>query len=149
MVKVKKIMFKNLGTKFFILSMLTILIFGIASIVFLYFLLNPRQNPVAFLDNYQPVTSLPVSLNLDISSPDDNLLLFDGDLLISGKTVPGALVLITTNDQNLLFNAASDGYFSKTIKLQSGVNQFTISSFDNLGNYKTEFRTIYYSEEKL
>lgn len=142
------IMSRNISTTSFIFSMLGILILASAFFLALHFYLNPQQIPVTF-QNYQPVTTLPVSLTLDLSNPDDNLLIFDNNLLVSGKTIPGALVLITANDQNQLLTASSDGYFSQTVKLSPQVNQLSVSAFDNSGNYKSEQRTIYFSEEKL
>lgn len=147
----QSIMSRNMSTTSFIFAMFVILILGSAFFLALHFYLNPKQIPVTF-QNYQPVTTLPVSLTLDLSNPDDNLLVFDSSVLVSGKTVPGALVLITlitANDQNQTITASSDGYFSQTIKLSPQVNQLSISAFDNLGNSKSEQRTIYFSEEKL
>lgn len=146
--KIKEIMSKNLSPTSFVFVMISILMLGCILIAALYFFLNPKQNPIA-LSDYRPATTLPVSLTLDISSPDDNLLVFDNNLLVSGKTAAGVLILITSNGQNFLLNASSDGYFSQTVKLDPQVNQLSISSFDNSGNYKSEQRTIYFSEEKL
>ena len=144
----QSIMSSNMSTTSFIFAMLVIFILGSTFFLALHFYLNPKQIPITF-QNYQPVTVLPVSLTFDLSNPDDNLLVFDGNLLVSGKTVPGVLVLITINDQNQLLTASTDGYFSQTVKLQPTVNQLSVSAFDNLGNYKSEQRTIYFSEEKL
>lgn len=148
LVKIKNAMSKNISTTSFIFSMLVILLLGSAFFLALHFYLNPKQIPVTF-QNYQPVTTLPVSLTLDLSNPDDNLLVFDSSLLVSGKTVTGALIIITLNNQNQLLTANPDGYFSQTVKLSPQVNQLSVSAFDNLGNYKSEQRTIYFSEEKL
>lgn len=146
--KIKAAMFKNVGTTFFIFSMLIILVLGSTTLVMLYFFLNPKQNPIT-IQNYQPVTSLPVTMTLNLSSPDDNNLVFDNNLLVSGTTIPGALVLITLGDDNQLINASSQGNFSLTVNLQPAYNQLIVSSFDDLGNYKSETRAIYYSKEKL
>lgn len=146
--RIKQIMFMRLSTAFFILSMLALLIIGVVFLGALNFLVNPKSNPVTFND-YQPVTSNRVSLNLDLSSPEDNLLVFDNNLLVSGKTVPGAMVLITLNDDNQLISAGNQGDFSLTVKLQPGANQLMVSAFDSSGNYKSESRIIYFSEAKL
>lgn len=144
----KQLMAKKLSTTFFTFSMIIILLLGSAFFIGLHFFMNPQQSPLA-LSNYQPVTSKPVSLTLNLSSPDDNLLVSDANLLISGQTSPGILVLITVNDTNQTINASNQGDFSLTIKLQPGTNQIIVSAFDNQGNYKTEERSIYYLEEKL
>ena len=107
---------------------------------------NP-QNQTSL--SIQPVTSEPVSLTLDLSSPNDNLLVFDPDLLIQGATTPGAIVITSINNNNYVLDINSKGEFSSTIKLTEGVNQIMLSAFDSVGNGKTESRTIYYSKEKL
>lgn len=146
--KFKQIMNKNLGTNIFIFSMILILLVACGFFAVLHFFVNPQQNPITTA-NYQPVTSKPVSLTLNLSSPDDNLLVFDPNLLVSGQTTSGTLILVTLNDSNQILNASTQGDFSLTVKLQTGNNQIIVSAFDTLGNYKTEERSIYYSEEKL
>lgn len=146
--KFKQYMTKKLSTTFFTFSMIIILLLGSAFFIALHLFVNPTQNPLT-ISNYQPVTSKPVSLTLNLSSPDNNLLVYDPNLLISGQTSSGILVLITVNDSNQTINASSQGDFSLTVKLQPGSNQLIVSAFDNQGNYKTEERSIYFSEEKL
>ncbi len=146
--RIENIMSKKLSTTSFIISMLVILFIGGAFLTALHLFVNPKANPITS-ENYQPVTSKPVSVTLDLSSPDDDLLVFDNNLLVSGKTTPGALVLITLNDENQMIMASNNGDFSLTVKLGPTVNQLAVSSFDNSGNYKSESRTIYYSVEKL
>lgn len=139
---------KNLSTTFFVFSMIIILLAGSGFFIALHFFVNPLQNPMT-VSNYQPVTLERVSLTLDLSSPDDNSLVFDNNLLVSGKTTSSAMILITLNDSNQLISSGNQGDFSLTIKLLPGGNELIVSAFDNLGNYKSEQRTIYYSEAKL
>lgn len=96
-----------------------------------------------------PVTSAPVSLTLNLSNPDNDLLVFDSDLLIQGKTSPGATVIISSNEDDQVLEVNNQGEFSTTLILESGVNKLTVSSFDNSGSNKSEDRTIYYSKEKI
>lgn len=147
-IKKERFLFKKLNTTFFVLSMFIILLTGSILLAVLYFFLNPKQSPIT-IQTYQPVTSLPVTMTLNLSNPDNNLLVFDNNLLVSGNTLPGVLVLITLNDNNRLINASAQGDFSLTVNLQLGSNQLIVSSFDELGNYKSESRSIYYSKEKL
>jgi hypothetical protein len=146
--KLKQKMTKNLGTSSFIFSMILILLVALGFFMYLHFFVNPKEEPSTIL-NYQPVTTNPLSLTLNLSSPDDNLLVYDTNLLVSGQTTSGTLVLITINENNQTLNASKQGDFSQTVKLQSGINQVIVSVFDNQGNYKSEERSIYYSEEKL
>lgn len=141
-------MTKEIGTTFFTISMIILLLAGLGFFMYLNFFVNPTTSPLT-TTTYTPVTTNPVSLTLNLSSPDDNLLTFDPNLLVSGQTSANVLVLITINENNQILNASKQGDFSQTVKLTLGVNQVIVSVFDNQGNYKSEARSIYYSEEKL
>ena len=132
--------------KFFLLSMLLIFIAGLSGIFYLNQILNPPK--LTYLE-LGPVTISPISLTLALSSPDDNLLVFSPDLLIQGKTLPNSSVLISTEMQDQVIKATASGDFSQTWSLDEGVTNFTVVSFDDHGNSKTENRTVYYSKEKL
>lgn len=108
-----------------------------------------NQKPKVDLTLVRPVTSKPASLTLDLSNPGENLLVFTSDLLIQGKTLPEATVILSLNDHDQVLNVSAQGHFSQTIKLQEGLNELTVAAFDNQGNGKNEARTIYYSTEKL
>ncbi|MFH0936975.1 MAG: hypothetical protein V1808_01635 [Candidatus Daviesbacteria bacterium] len=139
---------RKLSPLHFSLSMLVIFLVSLVYITALYFLLNPK--PVEnYLTSGFPVTTKPVSLTLNLTNPDDNLLVFDSDLLIQGKTSPNSSVVISLDDQDLVSQISKDGDFSTTVKLQSGVNYIMVAVFDGEENSKTESRTVYYSTEKL
>lgn len=140
---------KHLSTQAFVLSMIGILIVGSSLIAALYFYVNPKSANISKNPFERPVTSEPVSLSLNISSPDDNLLVFDTDLLIQGTTIPNAIVILDINNNNMSLETNLTGSFSTTAKLKSGVNELNVTVFDNQGNSKTDSRTIYYSTEKL
>lgn len=139
---------KVLPTKIFIISLATILIVALTCLTGLYLFVNADYQPVSpFLS--RPVTVEPISLTLNLSSPDDNLLTFDGDLLIQGKTTPKSTILLTTDEDNKVIDVDIQGNFSTVLELLSGLNKFTIISFDDRGNIKSENRTIFYSPDKL
>lgn len=138
---------KKLSSGIFFLSMLGILSFSLGGIFWLDKILNPQIK-----NNYLlglPVTREPVSLILNLHSPDDDLITYDSELLVSGKTLPKATVLLSLSQKDLVIEVTSFGDFSTTISLNPGVNQILVASFDNLGNSKTENRTVYYSQEKI
>ncbi len=76
-------------------------------------------------------------------------MVFDPDLLIDGVTSPNSIVIITDEDLDRVVTTNNQGYFSYTAHLSEGINQFQINVFDNYGNSKSEFRSIYYSKEKI
>lgn len=137
--------------KALILKALAILICSAALITLIFFIYKytSSQNQSVNWSQIIPVTSAPVSVNLDISQPDDETLVFDQNLLISGKTSPKAVVLISVEDTDIVTTADSDGSFSRQVGLTSGLNHITIYAFDQSGNSKSATRTIYYSQEKI
>ncbi|MDO8570545.1 MAG: hypothetical protein Q7R97_03090 [Candidatus Daviesbacteria bacterium] len=141
-------MHKILSRKFFIISMCLIFLIGLGYIFALYSILNPPV-PKENLITSQPVTREPVSLTLTVTNPNDNSLVFNEDLLISGKASLGSIVIISSEDDDTIVNPKQDGTFSLTYKLNQGVNKLTIASIDESGNIKQENRMIYYSKEKI
>lgn len=107
----------------------------------------PPKNNV--LSTYTPVTSPKESLTLILSSPDDNLLTFQENLLIQGKTTPGSLLILSTENSDEAKTVGSSGDFSFTITLTKGLNQIQIASFAQNGNQQTEIRNVYYSKEQI
>lgn len=148
----------------FILTAFLIFFFGLIVIFILYLFTNPKalenfsfgqifnkfsQTNQSSLVTSSPVTTEPVSISLNLSSPDDNILVFESSILISGKTSPNATVILSLDEEDRIIEAKASGNFSDTVKLKEGVNNLIISTFDNQGNGKSESRTIYYSKEKL
>ncbi|KKS64487.1 hypothetical protein A3A14_03890 [Candidatus Daviesbacteria bacterium RIFCSPLOWO2_01_FULL_43_38] len=139
---------KSIGTGFFIISMLGIFITGLLVLGGLYLFLNQetlKKQEVGI----SPVTSEPVSLTLNLSSPDENLLVFEPDILIQGKTTPNSIVLLSATDKDIAVDTTPDGNFSLTLKLKQGLNNLNLTVFDPQGNSKSENRTVYYSTEKI
>ncbi len=134
----------------FILIILGILIIlsatGVLTSVFIFH--YPKAKQASILSS-QPVTTKPLSLTLNVNNPDDNLLSFDGDLLVQGTTAPKASVVLNWEGQNQALQADQQGNFSATIKLDEGTNLLTITAFDEIGNSKFDKRMIFYSTEKL
>ncbi len=96
-----------------------------------------------------PVTVLPKSLRIDLDQPDDNLLTFQSSLIVSGSTLPNLLVLISTQSQDSVVESKKDGSFSTVIQLEEGVNNLTVTVFDQGGDSRSAERTVYYSKEKI
>lgn len=140
----------EISTKTFILSHLTLLILGLIFIFGLSFYLN-KDFPKLGINDYLPVTQKPSSFSLEINNPDDELLVTDKSLIVSGTTSPNAAIIVTNIEaqENFGLEASNRGDFSKIITLTPGVNLLEIQAFDQSGNSKLETRTIYYSEEKI
>lgn len=97
----------------------------------------------------KPVTSLPTGLTLNLSSPDENQLVFDNNVLLQGKTNPGSRILVSFESSDLALEPSPSGEFSTTIFMDEGLNQFTVTAINDEGELKQEERTVYFSKERI
>ena len=145
MVKLKK----RLSSKQFFLSHLVIFIAALIFLGGLYYILNIQyQKSISPFSN-GPVTSKPKSFTLTLNQPEDEALVFNNQILVSGKTSPFLQVLISTNFSDQVVEAKADGSFSDTLNLEKGVNNIKVLAFDKTGDIREIERVVYYSEEKL
>lgn len=135
----------QLSFKQFIISQLLILIIGSLIIGALGYLL--KEERVDWKDR-GPVTRKPISFNLELNNPEDESLVFEKSLVVSGKTSPKATVLISAQS-TIGLEANGKGEFYKVVDLSPGVNVITVEAFDQDGSQKTAKRVVYFSEEKI
>lgn len=115
----------------------------------LYYILYQDKFKPSSLPDYSPVTKEPVSLFLEIKSPEDDILVTDPSLIISGQTRPDSAVIISGNLTDVGMQADNDGQFSKVFPLAPGANIIEITAFDLEGNSKSITKSVYYSQEKI
>lgn len=142
-------MTKKLSSTQFFISQIFILIFGLIIIGGIYYILNIQYKSENKPFSNGPLTSAPKSLLLNLDHPEDNLLSFDGSILVSGKTAGNMEVLIFTDSENQVIKSKSDGSFSTEINLVEGENLIRVTVFDDRGDSRSSERTVFYSEEKL
>lgn len=143
---------KKLSTKTFIISQLIILIVSLLFLGGLYYILYlqyPTSLSKSSLNKFGPVTKEPTTLTLELTTPDDNLLSFQKDLEIAGKTLPHLKILITSSLDDLIVESKSNGSFLQEFSLSEGVNEIKVVVFDKNGDQKEIERTVYYSKEKI
>lgn len=138
---------KELSQKVFAISLGIIFLLGLCLIGGLYYYLNADDLGTAF--KYLPVSQQPTSFSLTINSPEDDALVEDASLIVSGKTAPFASIIVVNGEQTTGFEAQSNGDFSKIITLSEGPNILQISAFDKTGATKSVTKYSYYSKEKL
>lgn len=138
---------KVLSGTAFILSQITILIVGLTFIGWLYFFLQEPSKNTSL--NSIILTSEPASLTLEVNSPEDDLLIFKDEALVSGKTQANMSVLISSNDHDQVIKANSSGSFSADFPLELGVNNITVVVFDDSGDLRTVEKVVFYSKEKI
>lgn len=138
---------KVLSTKTFLLSHLTLLTIALIFFAGLYYILYPERFQPAD-PNYNPVTKEPVSLFLEITSPEDDILVSDGSLVVSGKTGPNSAVVISNNLEDVGLQSDKNGEFSRVFSLSPGANTLDISVYDTEGNSKSVTKQIYFEEKE-
>ena len=139
---------KKLSMRVFILSQLAILVLGLTFILTLNKVLNQPNQSLNTL-THGPITSEPKSLFLEVMEPEDNWLSFNSQILISGKTLSNTSVLISSKDQDMVFESKKDGSFSASFPLTLGVNEIAIVVFSDKGESKEIKRLVFYSKEKI
>lgn len=142
-------LFEPISNKSFIISQIVILSVGLIFAGLMYFFLQKPLDKHNDFANYIPVTTEPISFSLDLTAPNNNLVVFNDQVLINGTSSPNTTIMISTDDTDQALTANTKGEFSQTISLNPGLNTILINAFDNNGNNKAEIRNVYYSEEKL
>jgi hypothetical protein len=117
---------------------------------FLFYKFNPLKNQSTIIPwSGSRVTEQPLSFNLDITNPDDQSLLFNSRLLVSGQTAPNAVVIINREENITEIDADKNGNFSENVTLDNGLNHITITAFNDQGNQKSVSRLVYYSQDQI
>lgn len=108
--------------------------------------LKSKNNP------FTPPTPPPIKktslseLKIAIDKPENEDVLTEDSLNISGITKNSAWVVVSNENTDILTQADTKGVFSKDIELTPGVNQIKITAFDNdLSQAEAQLITIYSS----
>ncbi|MBI4130514.1 hypothetical protein HY468_04310 [Candidatus Roizmanbacteria bacterium] len=91
--------------------------------------ISPTPNPT------QPPLPSPFlseeALTIEVVFPEDQALTHEEKMTVSGKTKPGASVVVTSPTDEMVTNAKDDGTFSAEITLSEGANELFITGFIN------------------
>lgn len=86
---------------------------------------------------------------LSLTSPDNEIVVSDKTLRIAGKAPPDATIVIITDSDQLVFKPTSQGDFTTTITLGSGLNLINIEAISPNGETASLKRTVTYSTESF
>jgi len=86
---------------------------------------------------------------LVITSPEDNSVSNKEKIEVSGKTTPGATVVILYEEGEKIIEANEGGIFSSEITLVGGSNEITVSTYDDQGNEISKTLTVVYSTAEI
>lgn len=94
-------------------------------------------------------TPTPPSISLSIDKPEDESVVDEEKILLSGKTDSQAILAIFTEKGELIIEADEEGKFETEIDLIEGANEITVLAFDEEGNEASQSMTIVYSTAEL
>jgi hypothetical protein len=78
-------------------------------------------------------TSVPPQLFLTLVNPQNGDGVVDGEILVSGKTLPGATVAIFTGSDQVIVDTDATGVFNQTVVLDPDISTLTVTAFSDDG----------------
>jgi len=91
-----------------------------------------------------PAPSTTMALFLEITQPQDGAEVSASTIVVSGKTIAGAVVSVSIDDTVEIANIDQDGNFSVTVNLEEGPNIIEVVASDQLGNEKSSSIAVIY-----
>jgi hypothetical protein len=85
-----------------------------------------------------------MTLFLEIDQPTDGAQVSTGSILVSGKTIPGAVVSALVNDIISIAEVNQNGDFTVTLILEEGPNLIEVVASDSQGNQKSSTIAVIY-----
>jgi hypothetical protein len=108
-----------------------------------------QTKPLAIVPSPTPSESTDKEHLFKLDNPKDEAV-FDKKLItISGKTVPGTLITITTEDNDQVIKPADNGSFTTTQSIPDGTSIIYITAIFPDGTEKKEIRTVTFSTESF
>ncbi len=114
----------------------------------------PRLNLPKFALNQSKQSSAPTAsptpspLGITVSAPLPESIENEKDLLVSGTTTPGALVVIQGVNDDSVVQVKEDGKFAGKLTLSEGKNDVSITSYLK-DKQSAQALTVYYTPEEF
>lgn len=86
---------------------------------------------------------------LIVENPKDESVTETKTITISGKTAPKATIIVSTENNDQVINAAANGDFTLTNVIDNGTNILQITAIFEDGEEKKVTRTVTYSTESF
>lgn len=96
-----------------------------------------------------PTPSPLPAVYVTITTPEDEDVVEKKTVTISGKTVPEAIVVVSTGIGDDILTPAANGNFTGTITLENGVNQIIATAITPNGQSATITKTLTFSTESF
>lgn len=107
---------------------------------------NTNPKPLTEITSSPSSEAVEVS-DLIVTSPEDNLVVSEAAVKISGSATPRATIVILTPADEEILEAKNDGSFEAEVGLDGGPNEILVKSYDENGRESTQKLNVVYSTE--
>ncbi len=90
-------------------------------------------------------TPTPAALFLEIVEPENESTVSTASIIVSGSTIPGAVVSILVDTEIAIADVDEQGNFSATVTLAEGPNYIEVLASDQEGNEEYSILVVIYS----
>lgn len=96
-----------------------------------------------------PTPTPSTSVFLSVDTPKDEDVVDKKTITFTGKTLPNAVIVISTEASDEVITPASNGNFSTTVNITNGTNRIELTAIAPNGEEVKITRTITYSTENF
>jgi len=113
--------------------------------------LKQKSQPAAELPSVEtpPAPTSPPAPSLEITEPENNLVVKTDEITVSGKTDAKTTIAILAEDFEDLLLADEEGIFSSEVPLTGGANEIRIVAINKSGEKEEKVITIVYTTAKI
>lgn len=143
---------KLMKTEKIVISAIAVVVGIIVAGALFYFYQQTKtipQNQTKVISVVAPSPMQKPSIFLSVEKPTDEEVVDTKIITVSGKTDPGAIIVITTDAEDQIINPAQNGNFSSSISIDSGSNKIIITAIAKNGEEAKVIRTVTYSTENF
>lgn len=143
---------KDMKTEKIIISFIAILIGILFASVAFYFYQSTKtipQSETKIAGTPTPTSKSGPAVFLAIDSPKNEEVVNKKTINIVGKTIPEAIVVISTENTDEVIKPVSNGNFSTTAVIDNGVNKIEITAIAPNGEETKIIRTVTFSTENF
>lgn len=106
---------------------------------------SQRANMDNSSNDQQSNKSTTSKLNLTIASPEENDVIAESSVDITGITKANTLVAVSSEEEDYILRSDNSGNFTAKIELVSGINQVIVGAVDETQNKEERILTLVYS----
>jgi len=113
--------------------------------------LKQQSQPIAELPKPEASSPPTVALGpiLEISEPENNLVVKKNKITVSGKTDPKITIAVLAEDYEEILFSDEEGVFSTEIPLTGGANEIKVVAINKNGEKEEKVITVVYTTAKI